>query len=132
MPGLLLALLALQILPAPDTQEWEPLGIENELAMSMARGTVVREGEMARVLVRVTIGPAGAPSEYSIIRMMVDCRQMRFGFQAGDRYTADGAFQDSRELPPAEVSYFEMTDPTNRAAMSQLVCGDRAPAPEGD
>lgn len=125
------ALLLLQLLPAPGTQSWEPLGLEQELAMTMAPGSLVREGETARLLVRVVIGPPDAPTESSVIRMVVDCRRMRFGFQAGDRYGPDGRFLDSRALAADEVEYFEMTDPTNRAAMSQLICGRPAPAPAG-
>jgi hypothetical protein len=93
-PGLI-AMLLLQVLPAPASQRWEEF--------AMAPASVRRDGDLARILIRAAQGPRAAPSDVSILRIVINCENGRFGIEAGDRYAADGTLVASRSVRFEEV-----------------------------
>jgi hypothetical protein len=101
-PGLI-AMLLLQVLPAPASQRWEEFAVEGDLVVSMAPASVRRDGDLARILIRAAQGPRAAPSDVSILRIVINCENGRFGIEAGDRYAADGTLVASRSVRFEEV-----------------------------
>lgn len=127
-PAILALALALQVLPAPASVQWEEVGTDQDGRNAIDPASVRRSGGLVRFTMRVLFhNPASFGGTHVMtMRLVFDCERRSFGVEAADGYDGNGRLTASREVTPAEVRYQPMTAVAGHEALRARVCGTGA------
>jgi hypothetical protein len=97
VPALNVPALNVPALTVPATVRWEAVASDPGGRYEIDSGSLVRNGDRVRLLMRAfPANPEAAGSDYAIIRYVVDCRQQSRALEAADFYHRDGSLASSR------------------------------------
>jgi hypothetical protein len=89
----MVAALALQTLPAPDTVRWEAAGEDQAGRYAIDPASIVRDGDVVRFLLRAEGASAQADgTNLAVVRYEIDCRARTVAAESADFYRQDGTF----------------------------------------
>lgn len=115
---------ALQALPAPGAVRWEAVTAEPTGSIWIDPTSLVREGDVARFLVRFeTISAQRDGFGAIVMRMQVDCPGRRMGFDVADAYDLNGVFKETRRTPPGPTDFRPLGTSEGHVAFHRRVCG---------
>lgn len=127
MIGGALLLLALQALPAPGAVQWELVVDDREGQTYIDPASLVRDGDVVRVLNRLDPSPAMRPQRMPVVvRVVFDCRRITFGLEAYDQYDDGGRFVRSGAAS-AQVNLQPLGSSPSHNRMHARVCGRPRP-----
>ena len=121
-------LLAVQILPAPDSVPvWEPLPEDEEGRHFYDPASISRDGDVARVVYRSIFRELDEGDVRSMMRrIQIHCAARTMGLEVADAYGEDGRLVESSQAE-ADTVAIEPIDPASTPPrflrLAERVCG---------
>ena len=119
----LLATMAMQLMPVPSSPRWRPVGRSPQGEFSIDPNSVVRQGNRVRVFVRLRIAnpQAGVPA-LGVMRYVYDCRANTIRSEAADIYDVRGRFVGTIQTPANQLRDVPIAAASPNAQVRAYLC----------
>lgn len=121
----LLTALALQLLPAPGATQWEAVANDPEGRTWLDPASIARDGARVRLVTKTEFSQADTDGmRVLVVRLQINCQRREFGLEAGDSYTSDGRFLESRDAASSGGLHLRPMDVQgSQATLYRRACG---------